>query len=1480
MARLAAADRLTRFVFLRRGGGCLAEPLVAERGFPARLTVARLRRAVLALLVVLPLLSGSVGPLPQAGAQTAVTVQFAKTTDTTIFGRPDPPIYYDYNVVEGGTLPLTLNFSAPTPRETTFTVNAGVVTGHAERGDDTATPDVDFIAGDHAITVPAGVRNHRVWIPIPWDAKIEGYETFTMTLATPPAGYAFGSVTSAWVQIVDAEVVPSNWGLRPDDTAVGDQFRLLFKTGNKRDATSPDLSIYDEFIRNRPPEHPWHADLVPFKDTFRLLGSARWGKYNWAAWRTATGVNLNDNRWPYTNGHTAFDTPVYWVGGILIKSGYDEFWSGGWNPANNLENQRHADGEAATDVGGATVGTLDVNGVGHISSFTGGTANLNGSIGGGGGATRVSRGSNTGGTFSTNSAINSGKRGFNDPGPFFGISAVFEVGDYVAGDPEAWVTANQASVTEGQNAVFTITLDKAAPRDLTINLMVAKREKARRYYIDLTKEGEQTVTIRRGQSSATFTVGTNDDKYDEPDGAAYVWLEPGSRYVMTRGAVATRQTVAKVTVADNDTQAAPQLVETDDTLEFGDYYEAFIKEGWRTQQAARLPLSASVNDFTLTYRIVPASEEGGSTATYGEDYRLRNITGHATSPDHTYDPATNRGVAEPQTGYSPWMWLPFEVIEDKRLEGDETIVIEMINTADDPVGGMTRYTITLRDDEPHSILKFDEREGVVYEGGQRDIYVHLEKGYRDVEHWALPRDATFWYCISGRSTARFNVDYQAILAGGGTMLTRGGCHTAVLPAGVTRMKLLTLNILDPDDKVEHDESIEIRLWPRGLSRSQNRLTYQFKAHDDPTAVIYGYQFPGDLFYVPDSSPGEIRPALERAINQPGAYLTNRAWTTIKDNDVPILEITGQDRPGKGGELITFTVRVTNGALLNPLSFDWTVEDTNGVIDDGMKQIDCERTFIVVAERDAMGNPIRWVTDPNDDSIDDTVMANALEFTNESCVGGKVSVTKHRGKSGYFYMDAGETERDITFLVRRNGANGYAQFIPEKKAEYTTPEGMETACVPINSGSCPAMQNGEGMGASEPTIVVPTTAVANMQVTAVDAVSVSVSWDAVPHATSYEVSWDGSGSQTTSIGILPSVMGTTATIQHNAQEAMTITVTVTPEYVDGNGQTQLASDLAGTATLDVGQGPDGTQDPDSQSADTQTAPQEQEDQDERQAPVATPAPHCVSDGLLDLVRDYYSANQNRAPNYGENWKRVLIAFGDVQDDQLTPYTASQARQSEQLWAGWKPVREALVCIEAANPPATPVISITAGSAVTEGTAATFTVTASPAPASDLDVAVTVSQSGDFAGTGSRTVTIPATGSATFPVATTDDSTDEPDGSVTATLSTGAGYTLSSNSSTATVAVSDNDDAPPPPPPPPPPSTNCVSDTMLDRVRHYYDINKDRAPGYGKNWKRVLIAFGDTTDTTLTAFTAAEATDRESNWSGWRPVRMTLECIEAS
>ena len=110
----------------------------------------------------------------------------------------------------------------------------------------------------------------------------------------------------------------------------------------------------------------------------------------------------------------------------------------------------------------------------------------------------------------------------------------------------------------------------------------------------------------------------------------------------------------------------------------------------------------------------------------------------------------------------------------------------------------------------------------------------------------------------------------------------------------------------------------------------------------------------------------------------------------------------------------------------------------------------------------------------------------------------------------------------------------------------------------------------GQGAPARSAAAPTQAVSNLQVTAIDAASASVTWNAVEQARFYEVSWEAESSdKQTVISGIESVAGTSATIQHNAQEDMTLTVTVTPEYADGNGITQRMEALAATATLVIG-----------------------------------------------------------------------------------------------------------------------------------------------------------------------------------------------------------------------------------------------------------------------------------------------------------------------
>ncbi len=106
---------------------------------------------------------------------------------------------------------------------------------------------------------------------------------------------------------------------------------------------------------------------------------------------------------------------------------------------------------------------------------------------------------------------------------------------------------------------------------------------------------------------------------------------------------------------------------------------------------------------------------------------------------------------------------------------------------------------------------------------------------------------------------------------------------------------------------------------------------------------------------------------------------------------------------------------------------------------------------------------------------------------------------------------------------------------------------------------------------------------------------------------------------------------------------------------------------------------------------------------------------------------------------------------------------------------------------------PAISIAAVKAqVTEGTPAQFRVTANPAPASALDVRLSIRQEGAYAAAdelGAKTVTIPASQTtAIYDVPTVDDGTREHSGSVTATLNAGLGYAIGAPSE-ATVGILD-------------------------------------------------------------------------------------------
>ena len=180
-------------------------------------------------------------------------------------------------------------------------------------------------------------------------------------------------------------------------------------------------------------------------------------------------------------------------------------------------------------------------------------------------------------------------------------------------------------------------------------------------------------------------------------------------------------------------------------------------------------------------------------------------------------------------------------------------------------------------------------------------------------------------------------------------------------------------------------------------------------------------------------------------------------------------------------------------------------------------------------------------------------------------------------------------------------------------------------------------------------------------------------------------------------------------------------------------------------------------------------------------------------------------------------------------------------------------------------ASPSITIAADtSSVTEGTAAAFTLTASPpAPVGGLTVTVSVSQTGTFIeGTPPTTVTIAAAATtAPLTVATTDDNIDEAAGSVTAMVTAGAGYTVGSDD-TASITVDDDDTAGITVDPLALTVDEAGSDTTAD-----YTVVLDTMPT-----DDVTIAVASDTDTAATV-SSASLTFTPTNWNTAQTVTVT-------
>ncbi len=898
------------------------------------------------------------------------------------------------------------------------------------------------------------------------------------------------------------------------------------------------------------------------------------------------------------------------------------------------------------------------------------------------------------------------------------------------------------------SVAFPLSADEPLPNNLTVCVWVTEEGGNRVAAVD---KGLKTVTLLASgtsNGSGTYTVNWTDTAADDPDSTVRVQVAPPelTECTATSGsyAVSTDHPWDEILIQD-DEDTTVSLTSTDMTMTEGDASDtATLTVSLSRRLYGGETIGVPIALATTTGARLPGSVDGGSTANH--DFTVSA----AAASMHSGVTLANALTANPRvvfTGHdtntvqTATVTLTPVASRDDGDAIDETITatLSSLGLLDTTVSGVAAHSMN---DAATLTLEDDEAAPAACPAQSNNLSVNSVR--------VLENGGMATYCVR----------LPTAPSGGDTTVTIGttGRYTGAATASTTTLTFTASNYMNPQP-----------VTVTGVDQTSLHLNRTLSLTHAANGGGYSNQGLGWVSVAVDDAP-ELE-AWDLAVMNINDYAAKQRPNTVKatrgfryfQNDMtPIYPLRYQlrlsNRPATGE---TVTVTATSSDISK-----FGLSLTSG----GTPQASLTVTFEDrPADRVCFNGGHSSLFDVNTSNPD----ASWACYRQIWVISTQQYATFEKGCANITHTASGGGLRSTDIGTIRAHAVAGTVFAP-----YSAP-----------GRDCPLITEELRTGRSAPAEAAPapTDPVTNLQVTAVDDVSASVTWDAVEHATSYDVSWsaESGDSLNASAGDLPGVTGTTTTIDHGASVPMTLTVTVTPEYVDKNGDTQQLDSLAGTATLAVGPGSDALS-ASAQSTDSQ-------------------APSCVSDALLADARKAAGETWRTSPGHVERWSRVLAAFGESNAWSNNPMTIAEAEaQADRGLQRWVPVAPALECLEkepaqaevqAEAQQAVPAITVTAGAGVTEGTAAGFTLKADPAPAEELAVTVAVAQTGaiaDASALGERMVTIPAGQAETaFTVATLADETDEPAGAVVATVPDGAGYTVDDQGKSASVAVADDD-----------------------------------------------------------------------------------------
>ena len=140
---------------------------------------------------------------------------------------------------------------------------------------------------------------------------------------TPDFTTGAGDVPAVTNNAALTNEVLSSWSLKPTGLVAGDQFRLLFLSSTKRNASSADIATYNTFIQNL--AAAGHADIRAYSAGFRAVGCT-------------AAVDARDN-----TSTTGTGVPIYWLDGTKVADDYADFYDGSWDDEVNDKNESGTD---------------------------------------------------------------------------------------------------------------------------------------------------------------------------------------------------------------------------------------------------------------------------------------------------------------------------------------------------------------------------------------------------------------------------------------------------------------------------------------------------------------------------------------------------------------------------------------------------------------------------------------------------------------------------------------------------------------------------------------------------------------------------------------------------------------------------------------------------------------------------------------------------------------------------------------------------------------------------------------------------------------------------------------------------------------------------------------------------------------------------------------------------------------------------------